>query len=50
VRSANVAANTFELPSGYAETSMMGPSNMPDLNQMSGGGAAGMPDLNNMPQ
>jgi hypothetical protein len=49
LRTASVAPNTFTLPSGYTETTMMGPSNMPDLNQMPGGGAAGMPDLNNMP-
>jgi len=45
----NVPASTFALPNGYSEMSMMGPSNMPNLNQIPGGPGTGMPDLNQMP-
>jgi hypothetical protein len=34
VRQQAVPAGTFDLPKGYTETSMMGPTNMPNLNQM----------------
>jgi hypothetical protein len=52
LRTAAVTPNTFTVPTGYAETTMMGPSNMPNLNQMPGmppGSNGGMPDLNDVP-
>jgi len=51
IRQASVPKETFEVPAGYTETSMMGPGRgMPNLNEMSGESAEpDMPDLNKMP-
>jgi len=51
IRQASVPKETFEVPVGYTETSMMGPGRgMPNLNDMAGESAeAGMPDLNRIP-
>jgi len=51
IREASVPKETFEVPAGYTETSMMGPGRgMPNLNEMSGGqGESDMPDLNQVP-
>jgi len=45
----SVPKGTFDLPKGYSETSMMGPSgNMPNLNQIPGM-PPNMPNMPNMP-
>lgn len=51
VRQASVPKETFEVPAGYTESSMMGPGRgMPNLNEMPGEqGESGMPDLNKVP-
>jgi hypothetical protein len=51
VRQASVPKETFEVPPGYTESSMMGPGRgMPNLNEMPGEqGESGMPDLNKVP-
>jgi len=52
IRQASVPKETFEVPAGYTETSMMGPGRgMPNLNEMSGESAEpDMPDLNKIPR
>ena len=51
VRQASVPKETFEVPAGYTETSMMGPGRgMPNLNEVPGEqGESGIPDLNKVP-